>query len=265
MERRRRADRIPPARSASRRTSARARSLTRDRAAGGDAAPASSAASPADPDLAWHRLATGGQVGRGRRMGVRLPERRVCGRDEYVLDIGCGSLSAASHFCASWSRATTGDSSGTWSCSSPASRSSCRAPASARELGHFLVERRFRLSKAAAPVRSGDRQLALPAAAAEQRRARDRHVVRALTPGGRSSPRGRESGPGQLRADRPARRHDHVQRSRAVPLRLRDARALAASSAPAPNALEDRTHPRGESVMVITRIEAPRECPRDDR
>ncbi len=47
-----------------------------------DAARASSAASPHDPDLAWHRLATGGQWSEEGRVGVRFPARgRDCGRD----------------------------------------------------------------------------------------------------------------------------------------------------------------------------------------
>ena len=130
---------------------------------------------PPNPDLAWHRLATGGRWDEEgawvfdflRRQGLRPRSLRARRRLRQPL----GREPAAA---ATWSRATTGASRRTSSSSSPARRSSCRAPACASERGHFIVNDDFDLSEVAAPLRPGDRQLALPAPAAQQRRPRHR-------------------------------------------------------------------------------------------
>jgi ABC-type polysaccharide/polyol phosphate transport system ATPase subunit/SAM-dependent methyltransferase len=49
-----------------------------------------------DPNLAWHRLATGGLWDEEGEWVFEFTRRQGLQPDQYVLDVGCGSLSAAS-------------------------------------------------------------------------------------------------------------------------------------------------------------------------
>ncbi|CAN5634270.1 hypothetical protein BH23ACI1_BH23ACI1_25010 [soil metagenome] len=48
-----------------------------------------------DPDLAWHRLAAGGDWAREGDWVADTLQRHGLRRDQYVLEVGCGSLAAA--------------------------------------------------------------------------------------------------------------------------------------------------------------------------
>lgn len=61
----------------------------------GSSEPSSRGLSEEDPDLAWHRLATGGDWNREGEWVVDALYRAGLRTHEYVLEIGCGSLSAA--------------------------------------------------------------------------------------------------------------------------------------------------------------------------
>ena len=169
----RRPDRVPRVDAARAARSARARARARDRSHGGHAF-ALERGEPQDPRLAWHRLATGGRWDEEgawvfdflRRQGLR-PD------DHFVLDMGCGSLSARPPAPAYMQpEPLLGIREEHRAVHRRRRRSSCRAPACSAERGHFLVNDDFDLQRLAVSVRSGDRQLAVPAAAAEQRRAR---------------------------------------------------------------------------------------------
>jgi ABC-2 type transport system ATP-binding protein len=57
--------------------------------------PDPSPAAADDPDLAWHRLATGGDWAREGDWVVETLHRHGLRPDQYVLEVGCGSLAAA--------------------------------------------------------------------------------------------------------------------------------------------------------------------------
>lgn len=63
------------------------------RAIGTEAAPIAQA--DADPDLAWHRLATGGKWDEEGEWVLDFLRRQGLRPDHYVLDVGCGSLGKA--------------------------------------------------------------------------------------------------------------------------------------------------------------------------
>jgi ABC-type polysaccharide/polyol phosphate transport system ATPase subunit/SAM-dependent methyltransferase len=50
-----------------------------------------------DPELAWHRLVSGGKWREEGEWVFDFLKRQGLRPDQYVLDVGCGSLSAASH------------------------------------------------------------------------------------------------------------------------------------------------------------------------
>jgi ABC-type polysaccharide/polyol phosphate transport system ATPase subunit/SAM-dependent methyltransferase len=219
-----------------------------------DAAAIVPSSTPADVDLAWHRLATGGRWSDEGAWVFDFLRRQGLRPDHYVLDVGCGSLSAASrlltfmhpHHYWGFEKSLELYIAGAHI---ELPRAGVRA-----ELGHFIVNDDFDLSEARHPfdfaiASSLFRRLGLNSIARAIA-----SVIRSLAPDGRfyatwpenPDPRGFEQ---MVHADGTTTYSDRE------PFHYSFAMLAAVVAAVGGRAerLDDRSHPRGESIMVITR------------
>jgi ABC-type polysaccharide/polyol phosphate transport system ATPase subunit len=219
------------------------------------AAPAPVAAGTSeDAELAWHRLASGGLWVEEGAWVFDFLQRQGLRSDHYVLDVGCGSLSAASRllkfmepyhywgFEKSIELYIAG-------AQIELPRAGLRA-----ELGHFIVNDEFDLSEARHPfdvaiASSLLRRLSLNSIARMMA-----SVIRALAPDGRFYVTWAEN-PDPLAFDRIVKPDGTATYSDREPFHYSFAMLAAMVEAIGGRAerLDDRTHPRGEAVMVITR------------
>jgi ABC-type polysaccharide/polyol phosphate transport system ATPase subunit len=216
--------------------------------------PSSAPAGPPDPDLAWHRLATGGRWEDEGAWVADFLRRHGLRPDQYLLDVGCGSLSAATRLLPFM------DQSHYWGFEKNMElfvagvqielpRAGVRA-----ERGHFVVNDDFDLREVPhdfdlAIASSLVRRLPLNAVARCLA-----GVVKKLAPGGRffvtwiDNPDPRSFDP-IVHADGTRSCSDREPFHYSFTVLA----ALAESVGGRAERLEDRSHPRGESVMVITR------------
>ena len=221
--------------------------------AGDDAAPAPD--EPADPDLAWHRLATGGRWEEEGAWVFDFLRRQGLRRDQYVLDVGCGSLSAASRLLGFM------EPSHYWGFEKNIElfiagthielpRAGVRA-----ELGHFIINDDFDFSEAPhqfdmAIASSLFRRLPLNSVARAIA-----SVVRVLTPGGRfyatfpQSPDASNFDP----VAQPGRVTTYSDRE-PYHYSFEMLAALAGVVGGRAARVEEASHPRGEAVMMIERV-----------
>ena len=204
------------------------------------AAPADEIAPP--EDRAWHRTASGGRWTEEGAWVSDFLRRQGLAPSQYVLEVGCGSLGAATHLLPYM------DQSHYWGFEKNAElfvagvqielpRAGVKA-----ERGHFLVNDDFDLSTAphafdlaiaSAQVRRWSLNTVARAFAA---------VIRALAPGGRFYVSWPEAEPGSVPGDREPYAYSFELLARIA--------ELAGGRA---ERLPDASHPRGESLMVITR------------
>jgi ABC-type polysaccharide/polyol phosphate transport system ATPase subunit/SAM-dependent methyltransferase len=205
-----------------------------------------------DPDLAWHRLATGGFWVEEGAWVFDFLLRQGLQPTQYVLDVGCGSLSAASHLLRYM------EPSHYWGfeknielfiagCQIELPRAGLRP-----ELGHFIVNDDFDLSDSPyafdlAIASSLFRRLTLNSVARTIAA-----VVRKLAPGGRFYATWPDS-PAHASFDPIVRPDGSTTYSDREPFHysFEMLAALAEVVGARAERLDDRSHPRGESVMVI--------------
>jgi SAM-dependent methyltransferase len=204
------------------------------------AAPAEEVLPP--EDRAWHRTATGGRWTEEGAWVSDFLRRQGLVPSDYVLDVGCGSLGAATHLLPYM------DQSHYWGFEKNAELFVAgvqielpRAGVTA-ERGHFIVNDDFDLSEsphaftfaiASAQVRRWSLNTVARAFAS---------VIRALAPGGRFFVSWPEAEAGTVPSDREPYTYSFEMLARIA--------ELAGGRA---ERLQDASHPRGESLMVITR------------
>ena len=206
-----------------------------------------------DPDLAWHRLAMGGKWSEEGAWVFDFLKRHGLRPEMYMLDVGCGSLAAASHLLRFMEpRHYWGFERNMELYIAGVQIELPRAGVSA-ELGHFLSNDDFDLSQAPlfdmAIASSLFRRLPLNSVARAIA-----NVVRALTPGGRFFATWPDN-PDRLDfepIDRPDGSKTYSDRE-PFHYSFEMLAALADVVGARAEPLDDRTHPRGEAVMVITR------------
>jgi ABC-type polysaccharide/polyol phosphate transport system ATPase subunit len=193
-------------------------------------------------DRAWHRTASGGRWAEEGAWVFDFLRGQGLAPSHYVLDVGCGSLGAARHLLPFMEQSHY------WGFEKNAElfvagvqielpRAGVKA-----ERGHFIVNDDFDLSGA-------PHQFDFAIASAQVRRlslntiARAfASVIRALTPGGRFFVSWPEAEAGSVPADREPYAYSFDMLARIAELAGGRAERLA-----------DASHPRGESLMVITR------------
>ena len=193
---------------------------------------------------------------------------RDCGRVTTCSTSGAAASRPPAGCCPTWSRATTGASRRTSSSSWRARRSSCPASGVRRRARTLHRQRRLRLLGRAPRLRSRDCQLALPPPAAQQRRPGDRQAWCARSPPAVGStrrwPRAPTATELRARSCSPAASRPTAIASRSTTA-SRCWRRSPRSSAHAPSASSDASHPRGESVMVFMKRRHGRRATRDQR
>jgi SAM-dependent methyltransferase len=210
-----------------------------------------------DPDLAWHRLATGGQWTEEGAWVFDFLRRQGLRPDHYMLDVGCGSLSAASRLLKYM------EPSHYWGFEKNIelfiAGSQIELPrAGVRvELGHFIVNDDFDLSEAPhgfdlAIASSLFRRLPLNSVARAIA-----GVVRALAPGGRFYATWPDS-PSASSFEPIVWANGTTTYSDREPFHYSFSMLAALADVVGAHAerVDDTTHPRGEAVMVITRAGA---------
>ena len=219
-----------------------------------EAVAAAPSSSTSDADLAWHRLASGGRWSEEGAWVFDFLRRQGLRPDQFVLDVGCGSLSAASRLL------TYMEPHHYWGFEKSIElyiagaqielpRVGVRA-----ELGHFIVNDDFDLSEAAHPfdmaiASSLFRRLTLNSVARAIA-----SVIRALAPGGRFYATWPEN-PDPLAFEPVVHPDGTTTYSDREPFHYSFAMLAAMVEAVGGRAerLEDRSHPRGERIMLITR------------
>ena len=207
-----------------------------------------------DADLAWHRLASGGRWSEEGAWVFDFLRRQGLQPDQYVLDLGCGSLSAASRLLPymepyhywGYEKSIELYIAGA---QIELPRAGVRA-----ELGHFMVNDDFDLSEARHPfdvaiASSLFRRLALNSIARAIA-----NVIRSLTPDGRFYATWPEN-PDPIGFDRMVHPDGSTTYSDREPFHYSFAMLAAMVEAVGGRAerLDDRSHPRGETIMLITR------------
>jgi ABC-type polysaccharide/polyol phosphate transport system ATPase subunit len=206
-----------------------------------------------DPDLAWHRLATGGKWSEEGAWVFDFLERQGLRPDQHVLDVGCGSLAAASHLLRYMApRHYWGFERNMELYVAGVQIELPRAGVRA-ELGHFLSNDDFDLSKAPlfdmAIASSLFRRLPLNSVARAIA-----NVVRALRPDGRffatwaDNPDPMNFDP-IVGPDGTTTYSDREPFHYSFEMLARLADVVGAHA----ELLDDQSHPRGEAVMVITK------------
>jgi ABC-type polysaccharide/polyol phosphate transport system ATPase subunit len=219
-----------------------------------DAGAAVPSGTTADDDLAWHRLASGGRWSEEGGWVFEFLQRQGLRPDQYVLEVGCGSLSAASRLLAFMQPHHY------WGFEKSIElyiagahielpRAGVRA-----ELGHFIVNDDFDLSEARHPfdlaiTSSLFRRLGLNSIARAIA-----SVIRSLAPNGRFYATWPEH-PGPDGFEPMVHADGTTTYSDREPFHYSFAMLAAVVEAVGGRAerLDDRSHPRGESIMVITR------------
>jgi ABC-type polysaccharide/polyol phosphate transport system ATPase subunit/SAM-dependent methyltransferase len=207
-----------------------------------------------DPDLAWHRLATGGRWTEEGAWVFDFLRRQGLRPDHYMLDVGCGSLSAASRLLRYM------EPSHYWGFEKNIelfiAGSQIELPrAGVRvELGHFIVNDDFDFSESPhafdlAIASSLFRRLPLNSIARAIA-----GVVRALAPGGRFYATWPDS-PSAASFEPILGSHGVTTYSDREPFHYSFAMLAALAEVVGARAerVDDGTHPRGEAVMVMTR------------
>jgi ABC-type polysaccharide/polyol phosphate transport system ATPase subunit/SAM-dependent methyltransferase len=207
-----------------------------------------------DADLAWHRLASGGRWSEEGAWVFDFLRRQGLQPDHFVLDLGCGSLSAASrlltymqpHHYWGFEKSIELYIAGV---QIELPRTGVRA-----ELGHFIVNDDFDLSEAQHPfdvaiASSLFRRLGLNSIARAIA-----SVTRALAPDGRFYATWPEN-PDPLGFEPIVHADGSTTYSDREPFHYSFAMLAGLVEAVGGRAerLEDRSHPRGESIMRITR------------
>jgi ABC-type polysaccharide/polyol phosphate transport system ATPase subunit len=223
-----------------------------------DASETTPASPPADADLAWHRLASGGRWSEEGAWVFDFLRRQGLQPDHYILDLGCGSLSAASrllpymqpHHYWGYEKSIELYIAGA---QIELPRAGVRA-----ELGHFIVNDDFDLSEARHPfdvaiASSLFRRLALNSIARAIA-----NVIHSLAPDGHFYATWPEN-PDPLGFERMVHADGSTTYSDREPFHYSFAMLAAMVEAVGGRAerLEDRSHPRGETIMRITRRMAP--------
>jgi ABC-type polysaccharide/polyol phosphate transport system ATPase subunit/SAM-dependent methyltransferase len=206
-----------------------------------------------DLDRAWHRMATGGKWSEEGAWVFDFLKRHGLRPDHYVLDVGCGSLSAASHLLRYMEPRHYWGFERNMELYIAGVQIELPQAGVRPELGHFLSNEEFDLSAAPpfdlAIASSLFRRLPLNSVARAIA-----NVVRALAPGGRFfaawadnpdpanfDPIEREDGSRTYSDVEPFHYHAGLLTS------------IAETVGAQVELLDDRTHPRGDSVMLITR------------
>jgi len=218
------------------------------------ASPGGHARASGDADLAWHRLASGGRWSEEGAWVFDFLRRQGLRPEQHVLDLGCGSLSAASrllpymqpHHYWGYEKSIELYIAGS---QIELPRAGVRA-----ELGHFIVNDDFDLSDAAHPfdlaiASALFRRLALNSIARAMA-----SVIRALAPDGRfyatwpENPDPADFGP-MVRADGSTTYSDHEPFHYSFAMLAAIVEAVGGVA----ERLDERSHPRGETIMLITR------------
>jgi SAM-dependent methyltransferase len=211
-----------------------------------------------DPDLAWHRLATGGRWTETGAWVYDFLRRQGLTPDDYLLDVGCGSLSAAIHLLPFMQQSHYWGFEKNIELFIAGSQLELPRAGVAAERGHFIVNDDFDLTEAppitVAIASSLFRRLSLNGIARCMA-----GVLTRLVPGGRfyaswlDNPDPRSFEPID-RADGSTSYSDRDPFHYSFEVLA----ALAEAIGGQVERLDDRSHPRGESIMVITRAEAAR-------
>ena len=206
-----------------------------------------------DADLAWHRLATGGKWTEEGAWVFDFLRRQGLQPQQFMLDVGCGSLAAASHLLRFMEpRHYWGFERNMELYVAGVQIELPRAGVSA-ELGHFLSNDDFDLSQAppfdVAIASSLFRRLPLNSVARAIA-----NVVRALKPDGRFFATWTDN-PDRMNFDPIGQSDGTTTYSDREPFHYNFdmLAALAEVVGARAERLDDRSHPRGEAVMVITR------------
>jgi SAM-dependent methyltransferase len=221
--------------------------------------PASAANEPAGPtpddaDLSWHRLALGGRWTEEGAWVFDFLRRQGLRPEQYVLDVGCGSLSAASRLLPYMHPHHYWGYEKNIELYIAGSQIELPRVGVRVELGHFIVNDDFDLSEAVHPfdlaiASSLFRRLSLNSIARAIA-----SVIRTLAPGGRFYATWPENpNPGSFA---PVVHSDgSMTYSDREPFHYSFAMLSAIVEAVGGVAvrLEEQTHPRGETIMLITR------------
>jgi len=205
-----------------------------------------------DPDLAWHRLATGGRWAEEGAWVFDFLRRQGLQPNQYVLDLGCGSLSAASHLLRYMEPSHYWGFEKNIELFIAGSQIELPRAGLRAELGHFIVNDDFDLSDSPNPfdlaiASSLFRRLTLNSVARAIAA-----VVRKLAPGGRFYATWPDS-PAQASFDAIVRPDGTTTYSDREPFHysFEMLAALAEVVGARAERLDDPSHPRGESVMAI--------------
>ena len=210
--------------------------------------------SPDDPDMAWHRVATGGLWSEEGAWVYDFLRRRGLRPEQFVLDVGCGSLAAAIHLLRYMQPGRYWGFERNIELFIAGSQIELPRAGLHAELGHFIANEDFDLAETPhlfdfAMASSLFRRLPLNSVARAMA-----SVVRVLTPGGRfyatwlESPEGDGFAPAAL-ADGTMTYSDREPYHYSFAMLA----ALAEVVGGRAERVDGAAHPRGESVMVITR------------
>jgi len=207
-----------------------------------------------DPELAWHRLAAGGHWAEEGEWVFDFLRRQGLTPDDLLLDVGCGSLSAAIRLLPYMQRSHYWGYEKDLELYIAGSQIELPRVGVAVELGHFIVNDDFDFSDAPHPfdvavASSLFRRLTLNGIARCIA-----GVVKKLTPDGRFYATWLDN-PDPLRFGTLVHDDGSKSYSDRDPFHYSFAvlSALAEAVGGRAERLDDRTHPRGEAVMVITR------------
>ncbi len=221
----------------------------KDRPAADDAAGAGET-----PELMWHRLAAGGFWDEQGRWTFDFLRRQGLRRDHYVLDVGCGSLSAARLMLPFMDRSHYWGFEKSMELYIAGVQIELPRAGVEPELGHFIVNDEFDLSQAIYPFDfaiAGSLFRRLPLNSIARCLG---SVVRALTREGRfyvawpDNPSPRDFGP-IVQPDGSRTYSDREPFHYSFELLA----SIAETVGGAAERVEDASHPRGESIMVIRR------------
>jgi ABC-type polysaccharide/polyol phosphate transport system ATPase subunit/SAM-dependent methyltransferase len=212
-----------------------------------------------DPDMAWHRLATGGRWSEEGAWVFDFLRRQGLQPRHYMLDVGCGSLSAASRLLRFMEPGHYWGFEKNIELFIAGSQIELPRAGLRPELGHFIVNDDFDFSEAPhafdlAIASSLFRRLPLNSVARAIA-----GVVRTLAPGGRffaTWPDTADAVAGSAASFEPIVRPDGMTTySDREPFHYSFAMLAALVEVVGGRAerVDDTTHPRGEAVMVITR------------
>lgn len=206
-----------------------------------------------DPDLAWHRMATGGRWDEEGDWVFEFVRRHGLQPEHYLLEVGCGSLSAASRLLRYLQPSRYWGYERNIELFIAGSQIELPRAGLRAELGHFIVNDDFDLSEAIQPfdmaiATSLVRRLPLNSVARAVT-----SVIRALKPGGRffmTWPEGPTNGFQPITwADGSITYSDREPYHYSFEMLA----ALVEVVGGRAERLDDSSHPRGESIMVIAR------------